>query len=186
MREVILELVNDDHRAESRRDARAGDAGKRRGLDDGRQASVLLEDVLLGDLAPPEHLGFGHVEFVVVFLADFLVGVRVGGDRLGNDDLVDDDLEVLGKALGLGAAGAGGAGLGLGVRVITGGGGRGFAECQFIELELELVGIELLRTRAEEPLLEAGDDAFLPLDLIEGECQLAFGKLQRVGELAHF
>ena len=82
----------------------AGDGRKRGGRADGRAGFLGFVDKLFANGAPPEDLGFGDVEFVVVLLADLLPSVRVGEDFSGDDFLFDEDHEVLGETLSLGAA----------------------------------------------------------------------------------
>lgn len=125
-------------------------------------------DKLFANGAPPEDLGFGDVEFVVVLLADLLPSVRVGEDFIGDDFLFDEDHEVLGETLSLRAAVFWGAWFFL-LRCGC------FAACfrkrfwlsqqEFVHFELELVGVELLGAGSEEALLEACDDLVLAGEL---------------------
>lgn len=77
----------------------AGDGRKRGGRDDGRAGFLGVVDKLFANGAPPEDLGFGDVEFVVVLLTDLLPSVWVCEDFSGDDFLFDEDLQCLGVEL---------------------------------------------------------------------------------------
>ena len=167
---MILDFINDDLRCERRCATRAGDARQGGGCNERRAALVALLNELLADLPAPDYLGLDDVKFIVIVLADLVKIGRVGADLSGNDDFLDDDLEVLWKAVGLGAAGPCCLGF---FRLGPDVAGRSrLAHNQFVELQLELGGIELFGTRSEETVLETGDDLVLALDLGMGHCEL--------------
>ncbi len=168
---VVLVFVGDDLGGERGCEQGAGDAGKWGGCDDGRAGFFGFVDEFFANGAPPEDLGVGDVEFVVVFFADLLPGVRIGEDFIRDDFLFDKDHEVLGETLSFGAAVFWDAWLFIlqHVRRSLGVGGCGcFVACfrkrlglsqqDFVEEELKLSGIELLAAGTEKPLLEIGDD----------------------------
>jgi hypothetical protein len=61
-------------------------------------------DELFTNGAAPEDLGFDNIQLVVIFLTDFLPVVWIDENFVRNGDLLDEDFEVLGKAVSFGAA----------------------------------------------------------------------------------
>jgi hypothetical protein len=173
VREVVGEFVGDDLGGERGGAQRAGDAGQRGGRDERRAGLVALVFELLADGAPPDQRGFDDVELVVMLLADFHEVIGVGFDFVGDDHAFDDHLEVFGETLSLGAAGFCGAWFFplrcgcLAIALVRRGGG--FSQHQLVEHQLELGGVELFGTRAEEPVPQALDDLVLALDLGVGQ-----------------